>query len=80
FLRQKTELLMQQFKADSASHLGKTILHILENLPRDDLFQISTEELSKVILSILSIRERRVTRLIVRKDAYGRFYSCLIYI
>ncbi len=62
------------------SHAGKAILHILETLPRDELFQASTEELLDLALGILDLQERSQTRLFIRRERFGRFFSCLVFI
>src|SRR5207342_2499032 len=62
------------------SHSGKALRHILETLPRDELFQSSTEELTRTCMGILALQERVRTRLFLRRDRYGRFYSALVYI
>ena len=53
---------------------------MLETYPRDDLFQISEDELLTTALEILNLQERRQLRLFARRDDYGRFVSCLIYV
>ncbi len=62
------------------SHDGKEAVHIIETLPRDDLFQSSQEELLDLTLKIIHLKERKVTRLLVRKDAFARYFSCLVYV
>lgn len=80
FLRHKVTKIMQDLKFPPDSHSGKEVVHILETLPRDDLFQATHEELLSLTVSILQLQERKQIRLFVRKDSYGRFYSCLIYV
>ena len=63
-----------------ASHLGKALAHILETYPRDELFQISTDELSEIANGILQLGERQRFRLFVRRDPFERFVSCLIFV
>ncbi|MBN2751878.1 MAG: NAD-glutamate dehydrogenase, partial [Rhodospirillaceae bacterium] len=62
------------------SHDGKKLLSILENLPRDELFQSSEEYLGRVAVGILQLQERRRTALFLRADDFERFISCLVYI
>ena len=64
----------------SASHSGKDLLTILENYPRDELFQISLDDLYDIATSVMHLEERRRTRLFLRRDDYGRFMSCLVFI
>ena len=63
-----------------ASHSGRELWNVLETYPRDDLFQISEDELLTTALEILNLQERRQLRLFARRDDYGRFVSCLIYV
>ena len=62
------------------SHDHKALVEIIETYPRDELFQISEDELFDTALGILHLDERRRVRLFVRRDAFGRFFSCLVYL
>jgi len=66
------------FTADS--HSGKDLLEVLETYPRDELFQTSADELYDLATAVLHLQERRKSQLFLRRDEYGRFVSCLIYI
>lgn len=79
-LRQKVRAVMQDSRLSPSGHAGKGLLNILETLPRDDLFQSSPEELLELGLGILQIQERRRISLFVRRDIFGRFMSCLLFI
>ena len=63
-----------------AGHDGKALLHILETFPRDELFQISTDELYTIALGILQLQERQRIALFVRRDPFERFVSCVIFV
>lgn len=80
FLRHKVAKIMQDLHFPPDSHNGKEVIHILETLPRDDLFQATHEELSSLTLGILQLQERKRVRLFIRRDAYGRYFSCLVYV
>src|SRR4051794_50283 len=60
-------------------HSGKDLLQILETYPRDELFQIKTDDLYEAVIGVLRMAGRRQLRLFLRRDGYGRFISCLIY-
>ncbi|MCB0918129.1 MAG: NAD-glutamate dehydrogenase [Actinobacteria bacterium] len=62
------------------SHSGKDLLQFLETYPRDETIQASPDYLLSVAMSVLRLQERRRTRLFVRRDTYGRFVSCLVYL
>ncbi len=63
-----------------ASHNGKALSSILEDYPRDELMQIEADELYAHAIAILQLGERQRTRLLVRRDAYGRYITCLVYV
>lgn len=62
------------------SHSGKDLIQILETYPRDELFQIKTDDLYHAVVGVLRMAGRRQLRVFLRRDAYGRFISCLIYL
>ena len=62
------------------SHDGKAVLHVLETYPRDELFQTSIQDLVRIVRGIVNLYERQQVRLFVRRDAFRRFYSCLVYV
>ena len=80
FLRQKVCAVLAQSKLPAQGHSGKKLINIMESFPRDDLFQIGVNDLFETSMAILHLQERKVIRLFARKDAYGRFYSCLVYL
>ena len=61
-------------------HFYKALVDILETYPRGELFQISEDELFAIVIGILRIGERPQVRLFLRRDPYGRFLSCLVYL
>lgn len=80
FLRHKVATIIRKSKLKPSSHAGKVLLNILETFPRDDLFQASSDELLEISMGIFYLQERRRIRLFARKDIYGRFVSCLVYV
>jgi glutamate dehydrogenase len=79
-LRQKVAQLIQHFAFAPDSHDGKTLQHILEGFPRDELFQASVPELVRVVTGIFGLQERPRVRLLKRRDPFRRFYSCLVFV
>ena len=79
-LRRNLEEIQQRSGLKRDSHSGKALRHILDTLPRDELFQCSTDELYDISMAVLDLRERARTRLFVRRDRYGRFFSVLAYV
>ena len=65
---------------DPQSHAGKALMDVLETYPRDELFQTPIDELVPIAEAVMHTRERRQLRLFVRRDTYGRYLSCLVYL
>ncbi|ACJ00077.1 NAD-glutamate dehydrogenase [Rhodospirillum centenum] len=80
FLRQKVARTVERSGFDPRGHDGKALVHILETFPRDELFQIGEDELFEIALGVLHLQERQRVALFVRKDPFGRFVSCLVYV
>ncbi|NEZ04093.1 NAD-glutamate dehydrogenase [Wenzhouxiangella sp. XN201] len=79
-VRRKVADVVEMSGLQSGSHAGKALMHILETLPRDELFQASSEELLEMAMGILDLQERSQTRLFIRRERFGRFFSCLVFI
>ncbi|HEX5961047.1 MAG TPA: NAD-glutamate dehydrogenase [Rhodanobacteraceae bacterium] len=79
-VRKKFETAERRSGLRPQSHSGKAFRSILETLPRDELLQASSDELFSLASGIFEVNERRQARLFVRRDAYGRFFSCLVFI
>ncbi|MGH8894108.1 MAG: NAD-glutamate dehydrogenase, partial [Actinomycetes bacterium] len=79
-LRRKAREVLVRSGFTSTSHSGKDLLQILETYPRDELFQIAVDDLEQIVVSVLHLQERRQLRLFLRRDDYGRFMSCMVYL
>ena len=79
-LRRKVAAVIERAGLPAGGHAAKTLQTIIERYPRDELFQIGTDELFGHVMGILRLGERLRTRLFVRCDPFARFVSCLIYV
>ena len=77
-LRGRVDTLLRRSGFGKHSHDGKTLLAILDSYPRDELFQIDEDTLFDHVMGILQLQERRRVALFVRRDAVGRFATCLV--
>ncbi|MDX1571522.1 MAG: NAD-glutamate dehydrogenase [Xanthomonadales bacterium] len=80
YVRHKVQAVMRASGFAAESHGGKALLHIMETLPRDELFQASPSELFELVIGVYDLQERQKTRLFIRADRFQRFFSCLVYI
>ena len=78
-LRNKTADVIRRVNVPAGGHAEKQLINILDNYPRDELFQISEDELLRTATGILHLADRQRFRLFVRRDTFERFVTCLIY-
>src|SRR4051794_31907162 len=79
-VRRKVHAVLDRSGFAPDSHSGKDLLQILETYPRDELFEISVDDLYPTVIAVMHLQERRRTRLFLRPDAYGRYVSCLVFL
>jgi len=79
-LRGKVAAVITRAGLAPDGHLGKALVQVLENYPRDELFQIAPDELYDTAIGILRLGERQRLRLFVRRDPFERFVTCLVYV
>ncbi|MFC5337018.1 NAD-glutamate dehydrogenase [Leucobacter denitrificans] len=76
----KVQAVLDESGFASNSHSGKDLLQILEQYPRDELFQDSPQHLLQVAVEVGRLRERRRARIFLRRDEFGRFVSALVFL
>ena len=79
-IRRKVNYVLDRSRLPERSHSGKHLRDIIYQLPRDELFQCREEELYDICMGIRALRDRHHLRVFMRRDRYGRFYSCMIYL
>ena len=77
-LRRKIETVMKQAGLGPSSHDGKALAHILDTFPRDELFQVSADELYVIATGILHMGGLPRLKLFLRFDRFDRFVSALL--
>ncbi|HWB48230.1 MAG TPA: NAD-glutamate dehydrogenase [Stellaceae bacterium] len=79
-VRRKVDRVMIRSGVGPAGHDARALIHILETLPRDELFQASEDWLFDTAIGVLNLQERQRIALFVRRDPLERFVSCLVYV
>ncbi len=79
-LRHKVAKVVAHFALAPDSHDGKALQHIISSIPRDELFQASVAELIRTVTGVFGLQERPRVRLLMRRDPFRRFYSCLVFV
>ncbi len=79
-IRQKVKSVLKQSGFAKNGHNIKDLLQVINVFPRDELFQIRRSQLLYTATEITRIQDSRDSRLFIRKDLYGKFFSCLVYV
>lgn len=79
-LRQKITRVLVRSEFDPTSHDGKALKAILEFLPRDEILQMSEDDLFETSMGILILEAKPAVRMFVRKDAFERFVSAMVFV
>src|SRR5258708_10365825 len=80
YLRRKVDAVVKRAGFDPDSHSGKALVNVLENYPRDELFQLDEDTLYEFALAVLQLDERPRVRVLPRRDRFDRFVSVLVYV
>ena len=80
YIRRKIAKVIEYAGLDPESHSGKALLHVLEDYPRDELFQVDVDTLRQSALAVLRLEERPRVRVLPRVDSFDRFVSVLVFI
>ncbi len=80
FIRSKADAVIKHLGFNREDHSGKALINVLEEYPRDELFQIDVESLTANAELILALGERPRVRAVPRLDRFGRFATVLVYI
>ena len=80
YLRRKIAGVEQRAGFNASSHSGKALASVLENYPRDELFQVDEDSLYRFALAILQLDERPRVRVLARRDRFDRFVSVLVFV
>ncbi|HEX3673191.1 MAG TPA: NAD-glutamate dehydrogenase [Rhizomicrobium sp.] len=79
-LRHKVNTVTKRANLAAGSHDAKALAHILDNYPRDELFQVNEDELFATAMGVLRLGERPKVRVFLRFDRFDRFVSAVVYL
>ncbi|MFZ6654851.1 NAD-glutamate dehydrogenase [Undibacterium sp. TJN19] len=79
-VRQRVVEVMATSGVVPESHAAKSLQAILDDYPRDELFQIDAATLADHAIGILRLQERQRTRVFLRRDPFGRFTSAQVFV
>ena len=79
-IREKVANVLRRAAMAPGSHNEKRLRNIVENHPRDELFQMTEDDLLAEALGILHLYDRPRVRLFERRDPFDRFASVLLFL
>ncbi|MGH3467241.1 MAG: NAD-glutamate dehydrogenase, partial [Thermocrispum sp.] len=62
------------------SHSGQAMLEVIQSWPRAELFSTDSDSLYATATGAIALADRRRIRAFLRRDQYGRFYSCVVFV
>ncbi|KMT64797.1 NAD-glutamate dehydrogenase [Catenovulum maritimum] len=79
-VQHKIKRVLGQTGFQTSSHAYKAIVNILETYPREEILHAKEDEIQQISLGIMQMQERGVAKLFIRKDIFGRYFSCMAYV
>lgn len=79
-VRQKISYIFNTMGLEPNSHKGRELSRIIETLPREALFLSTLQELNNTVTSIFGLQERRIVRVLIRRDQNKHFVNCLVFV
>lgn len=79
-VRQKVMETIRDAGLIKGSHDAKALEHILEKMPRDELFQATSEDVQKLSMGILRLQAKQRIALFTHMDPMKQYMSCLVYV
>jgi glutamate dehydrogenase len=79
-LRGKIDRVIGRADMVAGSHNDKRFRNIVENYPRDELFQIEEDDLLRIALGVQHLMDRPRAKVFVRRDRFDRFLSILVFV
>ena len=79
-VRRKVAEVAERLGYTPRSHAGRALTHVIETFPREEMFQIDTDELLDMATGLLSLLDRPRPQLFARRDTRSSKASILVYI
>ncbi|MGV8909220.1 MAG: NAD-glutamate dehydrogenase [Propionicimonas sp.] len=79
-LAAKASRLLASCGFEPHSYGWNAVRQVVAGYPRDELFEASVEELAPIVAAIAALRERRKTRVFLRRSHYDNFATVIVYL
>jgi glutamate dehydrogenase len=61
-------------------HDGKTLISIINSIPRDELFYLNEDEIYSMSQDVLNMNDQHSLTLSIRPDIYGRYITVIVFL
>jgi glutamate dehydrogenase len=79
-LAEKVQSILARAGVNPAGHDGRTLRHIVDTWPRDDLFQGAEDDVLQAARRVIELQIRPGLALFVRREVLGRRVSAIVYL
>ena len=62
------------------THTGRTMRNVLENLPRDLVFELDGDQLAELVLDVVGLQERQIVRVFDVPEPVGDWSTVMVYL
>ncbi|MET0181330.1 MAG: NAD-glutamate dehydrogenase [Caulobacterales bacterium] len=80
YLRRRAAWAIEHSGFRAGGHSEKSFRHVIETYPREELWQMSQEELLETARAVVHLMDRPRARIFARRDRFNRFVSAIAYL
>lgn len=81
WLQRKAQAVFDKFNVDPSWYVGKTLISILDSIPRDEMFYHDENQLTAICRRVLELQEHAgEVAVFTRHDLYGRYLTIMVYL
>lgn len=81
WLQKKAQTVFNKFNVDPTWYDGKTLISIIDSIPRDEMFYHSQDQLAHICHRVLELQENAgEVAVFTRHDSYGRYLTIMVYL
>jgi glutamate dehydrogenase len=79
-ISRKVQKVFNQFGLSPQWHDGKTLITIINSIPRDELFYMEEDQIYNISQNTLNMNDQHSLTLSIRPDLYGRYVTVIVFL
>ncbi|MBM3632999.1 MAG: NAD-glutamate dehydrogenase [Alphaproteobacteria bacterium] len=76
----KVQEVFNQFGFAPQWHDGKTLINIINSIPRDELFYLAEDQIYTMCQNVLNMNDEHSLTLSIRPDIFGRYITVMVFL